>query len=126
VKSVTGSDSSTLAVALETVGAKLSGVFGFDRVLWVEGQSDATTIRSLSGVSGNLRRDISILPVRDTGSFSRRNARKILSIYRALSQSGALLPNEVRFCSTAMGDHRANSRICAEKAKIRFTSSIEE
>jgi hypothetical protein len=97
VRSVDGSDSTMVAVALGSVGAKLSDVFGFDRVLWVEGQSDAATIKLLLSLDGSLPRDLAILPVRDTGSFSRRNAREILAVYRTLGHSGALLPPAVGF-----------------------------
>jgi hypothetical protein len=83
--------------ALAEVGARLSDVFGFDKVLWVEGQSDAQALKSLMEAAGRPQRRVGILPVRDTGSFRRRKIAEVLAIYRALSMGQALLPPAVLF-----------------------------
>jgi hypothetical protein len=83
--------------SLAEVGAKLSDVFGFDRILWVEGQSDAASFQALTEARYGRQRGLGILPVRDTGSFSRRNLRDILHVYRQLSMSEALLPTALAF-----------------------------
>jgi hypothetical protein len=83
--------------ALNEVGARLSDVFGFDKVLWVEGQSDALSLKALLTKMGKPQRRVAILPVHDTGSFKRRKIAEVLSIYRKLSMGDALLPPAVLF-----------------------------
>lgn len=83
--------------ALNEVGARLSDVFGFDKVLWVEGQSDALSLRALLTQLGRPQRRVAILPVHDTGSFKRRKIAEVLSIYRKLSMGDALLPPALLF-----------------------------
>jgi hypothetical protein len=85
------------SVALSEVGARLSDVFGFDSVLWVEGPSDAASLKiMISAMQKSLRRT-EILPVRDTGAFRRRSIGEILDIYRRLAMGDALLPPAVLF-----------------------------
>ena len=88
---------SVAADALTAVGARLSDVFGFDHVIWVEGQSDAATLEALRTAVASKNHRVAILPVRDTGSFRRRRINEVLSIYRSLSMGGALLPPAMRF-----------------------------
>jgi hypothetical protein len=80
------------AGALQEIGAKLSDVFGFDSVLWVEGPSDADSIKLLLELRGEPQRHLAILPVRDTGAFKRRSIAEVLHIYRNLAMGDALLP----------------------------------
>jgi energy-coupling factor transporter ATP-binding protein EcfA2 len=85
------------SAALAEVGARLSDVFGFDKVLWVEGQSDADAFKQLLQAVGRPQRRVGILPVRDTGAFTRRKIAEVIGIYRSLSMGGALLPPAVLF-----------------------------
>jgi len=85
------------SIALTEVGARLSDVFGFDNVIWVEGQSDALAFRALVDAMGISARGTGILPVRDTGSFRRRKIGEVLDIYRTLSMGGALIPPALMF-----------------------------
>jgi hypothetical protein len=77
--------SSIAATALSEVGAKLSDVFGFDKILWVEGQSDAEALKLILAKTGRPQRKVGILPVRDTGSFKGR--RPIAEIHLRASAS---------------------------------------
>lgn len=83
--------------ALTEVGAKLSDVFGFDQIIWVEGQSDALSINALLEAAELSKRGLAVLPVRDTGAFKRRTLAEILDIYRSLSMGAALLPPAILF-----------------------------
>jgi hypothetical protein len=97
VEQATHATRSVSAAALTEIGARLGDVFGFDKVLWVEGQSDADTLKVLLEASGLSSRSTGILPVRDTGAFQRRKIAEILDIYGKLSMGDALLPPAVLF-----------------------------
>ncbi len=85
------------SAALAEVGARLSDVFGFDNVLWVEGQSDAATLKVLLDLLQKPQRRTAILPVRDTGAFRRRRIAEVIEIYRTLAMGHALLPPAALF-----------------------------
>ena len=108
--------------ALTEVGARLSDVYGFDRVLWVEGQSDALSLKALLDAMGKPQRGLGIMPVRDTGSFKRRKIAEILDIYRALSMGGALLPPAVLFLFDRDGrsEKEIEDAIRESKGKVSF------
>jgi hypothetical protein len=108
--------------ALAEVGARLSDVFGFDKVLWVEGQSDAQALKLLLEAIGRPQRRVGILPVRDTGSFQRRRIAEIMGIYRTLSMGEALLPPAVLFLFDRDGrsERDIEDAIRESEGKIRF------
>jgi hypothetical protein len=118
-KSTTGRTSSSL---LNEIGARLSDVFGFDSVLWVEGQSDAQALKSLLEATGRPQRRIAILPIRDTGSFKRRKIAEVMAIYRTLSMGDALLPPAVAFMFDRDGrsDQEIEDARRESEGKVRF------
>jgi len=84
---------------LANVGARLSDVFGYDRVLWVEGVTEeicfplilqVLTEKHLMGTA--------ILRVQHTGDFNRKDTKNVIEIYKRLSQlEGGLVPPVVGF-----------------------------
>jgi predicted ATPase len=82
---------------LTDVGARLSDVFGFDQVLWVEGPSDRDCFTTIQEFRNEKVPGLAILPVRDTGNFERRKAADIVAIYRQASMGSALLPPTIGF-----------------------------
>lgn len=82
---------------LNEIGARLSDVFGFDSVLWVEGQSDALSLKALLTKIGKPLRRTAILPVHDTNSFKPREMNEVWKIYKTLSVGDALLPPALLF-----------------------------
>jgi len=84
---------------LNSVGARLADVFGYDRVLWVEGQTEELclplvikelTDRPLLGTA--------IIRVQQTGDFNRKDAKTVVAIYERLSHlEGGLVPPAVGF-----------------------------
>ena len=109
---------------LSEIGARLSDVFGFDNILWVEGQSDALSLRVLLDAVGETNRRLGILPVRDTGSFNRRTIAEVLEIYHALSTGGALLPPALLFLFDRDGRsvQEIEDATRTSKGKVRFLS----
>ena len=84
---------------LRGVGARLADVFGFDRVLWVEGETEEMCFPLI--VRALVRKPlmgIAILRVQHPGDFNRKDARNVISIYERLSQlEGGLVPPVVGF-----------------------------
>jgi energy-coupling factor transporter ATP-binding protein EcfA2 len=122
VEQFTRTTSKVAAAALAEIGARLSDVFGFDKVLWVEGQSDALSFQALLVAIGRPLRRLGILPVRDTGSFKRRKIAEILDLYRKLSMGDALLPPAVLFLFDRDGRSEQEIKDVVRKSegKIRF------
>lgn len=84
---------------LWAIGARLSDVFGYDRILWVEGETEEICFPMIvREVAGRPLLGTAILRVQQTGDFNRRDARSVLSIYERLSQlEGGLVPPVVGF-----------------------------
>ena len=82
---------------LNDVGARLSDVFGFDEVMWVEGPSDQSCVVAILEVAFDPLPGLTVLPVRDTGNFDKRRAADIVAIYRQASMGSALVPPTIGF-----------------------------
>jgi len=80
------------------VGAKLSDVFGADRILWVEGDTEEACF-PLVLASHRAAVGTNIVGVKHTGDFSskRISVETIVGIYQKLSKGNALLPPAVGF-----------------------------
>lgn len=84
---------------LSSVGARLSDVFGFDRILWVEGETEEVCFPLiLRELTGEQLMGTAILRVQHTGDFNRKDSRNVIEIYKRLSQlEGGLIPPVVGF-----------------------------
>lgn len=84
---------------LSEVGARLCDVFGYDRVLWVEGKTEEICFPLI--LSKLIQEQIigtAILAVQNTGDFNRKDTRSVIEIYKRLSQlEGGLVPPVVGF-----------------------------
>jgi AAA domain, putative AbiEii toxin, Type IV TA system/AAA ATPase domain len=98
VTALPGADQNAMRSVLAEVGARLSDVFGADRILWVEGKTEEYCIpellrrfepRSLMGLQ--------VLGVISTDELKGRDATRICEIYARLSHCGALMPPPVAF-----------------------------
>ena len=98
VESLSGSEISDMRRVLTDLGIRLSDVFGADRVLWVEGQTEQVCFKKILDTAG-IRQPwgFAIAPVVNTGDFSAKHSRLIWEIYKSLSKSSALLPAAVAF-----------------------------
>jgi predicted ATPase len=110
---------------LWAIGARLSDVFGYDRILWVEGETEEICFPMiLRELAGRPLLGTAILRVQQTGDFSRKAAKSVLSIYERLSQlEGGLVPPVVGFIfdrddrsDTELADLKRQSR-----GRVRFT-----
>jgi len=83
---------------LREVGASLSGVFGANNVLWVEGATEEECFPLIvSKVAERQLLGTKIVGVLSTGDLGGRHSRDVYRIYEGLSQSGGLLPPAVGF-----------------------------
>lgn len=91
------SNGEALKKFLEEIGARLSDVFGMDRVVWVEGATEAKIFPRLMK---RFKRPLSggaVISVKNTGDFETKDAKRILEIYRNLTSKATLLPTDVTF-----------------------------
>lgn len=84
---------------LSSVGARLSDVFGYDRVLWVEGQTEELCFPLIiKGLTDRPLLGTAIIRVQQTGDFNRKDAKNVVAIYERLSHlEGGLIPPAVGF-----------------------------
>lgn len=108
--------------ALSEVGARLSDLFGYDRVVWVEGPSDAECWKLLDAKLGPSSPRTAYIPVRDTSAFRTKELSRTLDLHRKLSFSDAWLPPTTGFIFDREG--RSNSDIAdlvrESKGLLRF------
>ena len=103
------------------VGAKLSDVFGADRILWVEGDTEEECFALL--LAGH-RTSVgtNIVGVKHTGDFSSKRipVETIVGIYQKLSKGNAYLPPAVGF----VFDRESRTEAQMEDIKARSQSSV--
>lgn len=87
-----------LSAFLREVGARLSDVFGPDRILWCEGKTEALCFPMiLRAVAPEALIGIDVFPVAHTADLEGRHAEKVVSIYHRLSGGVSVLPPAVAF-----------------------------
>jgi hypothetical protein len=85
--------------SLLEVGARLSDLTGFDRVLWVEGPTEQECFpKILRQFAAAALSGTAIIAVRSTGDFDRGSSKLAWSVYERLTNANALLPTTIGFC----------------------------
>ncbi len=80
------------------VGARLSSVFGADKILWVEGHTEEEAFpKIVHHFAPQDLRGVRILRVDDTGRFEARHAEVSAKLYERLGHGAALIPPAVGF-----------------------------
>jgi predicted ATPase len=100
VRRIDQSNMDDVAELLSDLGVRLSDVFGAERIIWVEGQTEAACFPILAG-----RCDPSpplgtvFVAVRATGDFDAKSAdaKKVWDIYKRLTERAALVPPAIAF-----------------------------
>lgn len=83
---------------LNEIGFKLSDVFGADRILWVEGPTEAECFpRILRKLGRKLLGGMEILPVAATGDLKKKRSAAIFDIYEKLSAGKSIIPPTIGF-----------------------------
>jgi len=87
-----------IQAALAEVGVRLSDSFGADNILWVEGRTEEKCYRLIIEKLLKLPlKGTEILGIRRTGDLESKDAKKVLEIYRSLTESASLLPPAIAF-----------------------------
>ncbi|MEK6639822.1 MAG: AAA family ATPase [Nitrospirota bacterium] len=108
---------------LMEVGAKLSDVFGADRILWVEGDTEEECFPLI--LAGHRTAvGTNIVGVKHTGDFSSKRipVETIVGIYEKLSQGDAYLPPAVGFVfdRESRTEAQMNDIMARSQNKVRF------
>lgn len=114
--------SGIVATALTEIGTRLSDVYGYDSVLWLEGASDAGALKAALGLAGKLNRRTAVLAVRDPNAFRKRSMAEVIAIYRALSDGDSLRPPALAFLFDREGrsDTEIADLVREGAGKVRF------
>ena len=106
---------------LMEVGAKLSDVFGADRILWVEGDTEEECF-SLLMAGHRTAVGTNIVGVKHTGDFSSKRipVETIVGIYLKLSKGNAYLPPAVGF----VFDRESRTEAQMDDIKARSQNSV--
>ena len=83
---------------LADVGARLSDVFGADRILWVEGQTEEICFQLI--IEKMLRQPLmgtAIVGILHTSDLENRDANKVFEIYQRLCEGASLIPPALGF-----------------------------
>jgi predicted ATPase len=87
-----------MSAILADLGARLSDIFGADRILWVEGRTEEECFRVI--VHDLIQKPllgVVVLGLRSTGELEGRHAEAVIDIYNRLSRGPSLLPTLVGF-----------------------------
>jgi predicted ATPase len=98
VRRIDQSNMDDVAELLADLGVRLSDVFGADRIIWVEGQTEAACFPILAARCdpppplGTV-----FIPVRATGDLEAKSAQQVWDIYKRLTERAALVPPAIAF-----------------------------
>ena len=91
-------DLQDVTLCLSEIGSRLSDVFGMDKILWVEGQTEEMCFKEiLKDIEDESLIGLSIVAVRNTGDFEGKHAELVWDVYTRISNSNSLLPPAVAF-----------------------------
>jgi hypothetical protein len=97
IRTESTSDTQAMQRFLETIGARLSDVFGMDRVLWVEGATEENAIPILLRKMNEPMAGTAVVSIRNTGDLEGKGKKKAFEIYRSLTCKASILPKDVAF-----------------------------
>ena len=98
IQEIDSKDSKGMLNILENIGSKLSDVFGYESILWVEGPTEEQCfpliVEKLLEKSMILK---PILKVKNTGDFEKKHIQTTLDLYNRLVNGNALIPPSSAF-----------------------------
>lgn len=98
IKRIDKAEREEMQEVLLEIGSKLSDVFGYEQVLWVEGPTEEIGFKLI--VEKLLKKHTTtrpILKVHETGSFEKKHIETTISIYERLVNGNALIPPALAF-----------------------------
>jgi len=112
-----------LQAYLSEIGARLSDVFGADNILWAEGQTEEACFPLiLEKIAGRSLMGTSVVGIRQTGDLQARDRKKVLEMYRRLSEARTLLPPAVAFVfdQECLTQQQKDDLIRMDPDRVRF------
>lgn len=110
---------------MEDLGTRISDVFGYHKVIWVEGPTEQKCFSLIAskfafrGIGA-----VSIIPVRSTSDFIKsKDAGKIIDVYNQLTSRGDVIAPEIRFSfdrDTAKNETELANMERESNGKVRF------
>jgi predicted ATPase len=98
LESIDPTNTKELRGYLSEVGARLGDVFGADKILWVEGQTEEVCFPLiLKKVANRSLMGTAIVGVQQTGDLQGRDRKRVLELYQRLSGATSLLPPAIAF-----------------------------
>lgn len=98
VEEVDATEAQQQQLFLTEIGASLADLFGADRVLWVEGPTEARSFRAI--ISELMQRPLAgtaVLSVIATGDLDKKGPTSVWEIYRRLSAGAGVIPPAIGF-----------------------------
>ena len=98
VREIDKKDNNGMRDILENIGSKLSDVFGYESILWVEGPTEESCFPLI--VEKLLKKSLTqqaILKVRNTGDFEKKHIKTTLDLHNRLINGNALIPQATAF-----------------------------
>lgn len=113
------------ALWLNEVGAGLSDVFGYDRVLWVEGKTEEICFKMiLERLADHPLMGLAVVGVLNTGDLEGQDAVRIHEIYNRLTEGGGLIPPAVAFIFDREGRTSTQREDLVRKSRQNATGHI--
>jgi ABC-type cobalamin/Fe3+-siderophores transport system ATPase subunit len=97
LRTINPRDSKDLRIYLSEIGARLSDIFGADNIFWVEGQTEEECFPLILRNANWTLSGTVIVGIRQTGDLQGRDRKKVLEMYRKLSEARTLLPPAIAF-----------------------------
>jgi hypothetical protein len=123
IETLDSNDINNIRQVLDELGVSLSDVFGADRILWVEGPTEAICFPCLLRHAGKpLTATTNVVAMINTGDFEGRRARHSLTweIYERLTNGSMLIPPALAFSFDREG--RTNTEIEDMSRQARGTA----
>ncbi len=117
------SNAKHLQSCLSEIGARLSDVFGADNILWAEGQTEEACFPLvLQKIANRSLMGTAIVGIRQTGDLQGRDKKKVLEMYRRLSEARTLLPQAVAFVfdEECLTKEQKDDLTRMDPARVRF------
>ncbi|KWO57030.1 hypothetical protein WT98_06920 [Burkholderia territorii] len=115
-----------IKAGLASIGARLSDLYGADRILWVEGETEELTFPDIARKVGGFDViGVTMLKVNATGDFEspkRIRPKMVFDTYCQLSTAGALLPPAIGFVFDSEGRAKSDMDLLTKESgnKVQF------
>lgn len=98
IESIEASDASQMSKILDEIGASISDILGYEKILWVEGPTEEKSFPEIiERIDPELALKVKVLGVKNTGDFDKKSIQLTLDVYKKLCNGIGLIPPAVGF-----------------------------